>query len=83
VFRSVKDQYLSRRAFGGNQIGVLGHIPGLVDFPRVNYLLNDLNLGRCGDSVTTHFSPFLVPLELNIAFRKVDCCDLEMVLGLV
>ena len=76
VFRPVKDQYLSRRAFGGNQIGVLRHVPRLVDFSGVNYLLDYLNFGSRGDGVTTHFSSFLVSFELNIAFGKVDGCDL-------
>jgi hypothetical protein len=83
MFRPVEDQYLSRRAFCGDQIRVLRHVPGLVDFPGVNYLLNDLNLGCCGDGVTTQLSAFVVPFELNIAFREVDCCDLEVILGLV
>jgi len=76
VFRPVKDQNISRSAFGGNQIGILGHIPRLVDFSRVNYLLDDLDFGRRGDGVATHLSPFFVPFELDIAFGEVDCCDL-------
>jgi len=83
MFRPVKDQNLPRCAFGGNQIGVLRHIPRLVDFSGVNNLLDDLNLGRRGDSVTTHFPPFLVPFKVDIAFREVDCCDLKIILGLV
>ena len=83
MFRPVEYQYLSRRAFGGNQIGVLGHVSSFVDLPWVNYLLNDLNLRCRGDGVTTHFSPFFVPLEADIAFGEVDGCDLEMILGLV
>ena len=82
MFRPVKDQNLSRRALGGDQIGVLRHIPRLVDFARVNYLLDDLNLGRRGDCVTTHFSPFLVPFEVDITFREVDSRDLKIILGL-
>jgi len=82
VFRPVKDQNLSRRAFGGNQIGILGHIPRLVDFSRVNYLLDDLDFGRRGDSVATHLSPFFVPLEVNIAFWEVNRCDLKIIRGL-
>ena len=82
MFRSVKDQNLSRRAFCSNQIGILGHIPRLVDFSRVNYLLDDLDFRCRGDGVATHLSPFFVPLEVNIAFGKVDCCDLEIIRGL-
>lgn len=82
MFRPVEDQNFSRRAFGGNQIGVLGHVSSLVYFSRVNYLLNDLNLGCRRDGVTTHFPPFVVPLETDIAFGEVDSCDLKMILGL-
>ena len=83
MFCPVEDQYLSGRAFGGNQIRVLGHVSRLVDFSRVDDLLDDLNLRRRGDSVTTHFPPLLVPLELDIALREVNCCDLKVILGLV
>ena len=72
VFRPVKNQYLSRRAFGGNQVGVLRHISRLVDFSRVNYLLNNLDFRRRGDGVATHFSSFVVPVEGSIAFGEVD-----------
>ena len=83
MFRSVEDQYLSRRAFRGNQIRVLGHVSSLVDFSRVNYLLNNLNFGRGGDGVTTHFSPLVVSFKVDIAFGEVNGCDLKMILGLV
>ena len=83
MFRPIKDQYLSRRAFGGNQIRVLRHVSCLVDLSGVNYLLDDLNFWRRGDGVATHFSPFFVPIEVGIAFRKIDCCDLEVIWGLV
>ena len=72
----VKDQNFSRSAFGGNQIRILGHIPRLVDFSRVNYLLDYLDLGRGGNGVATQLSPFFVPFEVDIAFGEVDCCDL-------
>ena len=82
MFRPVEDQYLSRRAFGGNQIGVLGHVPRLVDFSGVDYLLDDLDFGRRGDCMATHLSPFVVPIEVDVAFREVDCCDLKIIRGL-
>jgi len=82
VFGPVKDQNFSRRAFGGNQIRVLRHIPRLVDFSGVNYLLDDLNFGCRGDSVATHFSSFLVPIEVDITLRQMDRCNLEVILGL-
>lgn len=83
VFRPVEYQYLTRRAFSGNQIGVLRHVSSLIDFSRMNYLLNDLNLGCRRDGVTPNLSPFVVPIEVYIAFRKVDCCDLKVILSLV
>lgn len=83
VLRSVENQYFSRRAFGGNQVRVLRHVSCLVDFSRVNYLLSNLNLGRRRDRVTTHFPPFFVPFEWYIAFRKVERCDLKIILGLI
>ena len=83
MLRPVKDQYLSRRTLGGNQIGVLGHVPRLVDFSGVNYLLDGLDFGRSGDGMATHFSPFVVPIEVGIAFGEVDCCDLKVIWGLV
>lgn len=82
VFRPIEDQYLPRRTFGGNQIGVLGHVSRLVDFSGVNYLLDDLNLGGGRDGVATHLSPFFVPVEGDIALREVECCDLKIILGL-
>jgi hypothetical protein len=83
VLRPVKDQHLSRRALGGNQVGVLGHVPRLVDFSGVNYFLDDLDFGCRGDRVTTQFSPFVVPIEVDIAFGEVDCCNLKIIRGLV
>ena len=83
MFRPVEDQYLSGRAFGGNQIGVLRHVPSLVDFARVSYLLNDLYFRCRGDGVTTHFSPFIVPFEGDIALGEMDGRDLKVIRGLV
>jgi hypothetical protein len=82
VFGPVIDQNLSRRAFGGNQIGVLRHIPRLVDFSGVNYLLDDLDFGCRRDGVATHFSSFVVPIEVRITLGQMDRCNLEMILGL-
>lgn len=83
MFGPVKDQNLSGRTFGGNQIGVLRHIPRLVDFSRVDYLLGDLDFGCSRDGVATHFSSFFVPFEVNITLRQMDRCDLKIVWGLV
>ena len=82
MFGSVEDQNFSGRAFGGNQIGVLRHVPRLVDFSGVDYLLDDLNFGCRGDSMPTHFSSFFVPIEVGITLRQMDRCDLKMILGL-
>ena len=79
MFRPVKNQYLSRRTFGSDQVGILGHVPRLVDLSRVDYLLDDLNFRRRGDGVATHFSSLIVPIQVDITFREVDCRDLKMI----
>ena len=83
MFRPVKNQDLSRRAFGGNQVGVLRHVSRLVDFSGVNYLLDDLDFRRRGDGMATHFASFFVPIDGGIAFWKVNCRDLKIIRGLV
>lgn len=83
MFGPVKDQNLSGCAFGGNQIGVLRHVPRLVDFPRVNYLLDDLNFGRGWDGMATHLSSFFIPFELPVTLRQVDSGDLKIIRGLI
>ena len=83
MFGPIKDQNFSRSAFGGNQIRVLRHVPRLVDFSGVNYLLDDLNFWCRGDGVAANFSSFVVPIEVDITLRQVDRCNLKMILGLV
>lgn len=46
------------------------------------YLLDDLNPGCRRDGVATHFTPFVVPFEWDIAFWEMNRRDLEVILGL-
>lgn len=83
VFGPVKNQNLSRCAFGGNQIGVLRHVPRLVDFPGMDYLLDDLNFGCGWNGVATHLPSFFIPFELPVALRELDGSDLKVIRGLI
>lgn len=48
MFRPIKHENLTRNRLGGNQIGILWHIPSTVHLPIMIYPLDDLNPGCRG-----------------------------------
>lgn len=82
---SIKEKDITGNRFGGDEILILGHVPGTIDLALMGDLLGNVETGgrsTLGSPVPTHLTPILIVLYALINDRegKVNMGDLEVIL---
>lgn len=90
MLRPVEDEDFTRYSFRRNQVWVVRHITGAIDFARVVDPLNDLHAGLWGETVAPELASFIVvvrsvqPISRRalVALREMNSGNLKVVLRL-